>query len=64
MAKKCTKERDARAELLFCESKPIALLSFSSVLVGRHRRRFLFIEDKGNTGLTWGQFNITFTSVI
>ena len=64
MAKKCKKERDARAALLFCQSKPIALLTFSSVLATMHRRRFLFIEDKGNTGLTWGQFNITFTSVI
>ena len=28
-AKKCTKKRDARAELLFCQSKPIAVLPFS-----------------------------------
>ena len=28
-AKKCTKKRDARAELLFCLSKPIAFLTFS-----------------------------------
>ena len=28
MAKKCTKKRDARAELLFCQSEPIAVLSF------------------------------------
>ena len=28
-AKKCTKKRDARAELLFCRSKPITFLSFS-----------------------------------
>ena len=27
--KKCTKKRDARAELLFCQSKPIAFLPFS-----------------------------------
>ena len=27
-AKKCTKKRDARAKLLFCQSKPIAFLSF------------------------------------
>ena len=29
MAKKCTKKRDARAKLLFCSSKPIALSPFS-----------------------------------
>ena len=29
MAKKCTKKRDARAKLLFCQSKPIAFLPFS-----------------------------------
>ena len=28
-AKKCTKKRDARAELLFCQSKSIAVLPFS-----------------------------------
>ena len=28
-AKKCTKKRDARAELLFCQFKPIAFLPFS-----------------------------------
>ena len=28
-AKKCTKKRDARAKLLFCESKPIDFLPFS-----------------------------------
>ena len=28
-AKKCTKKRDARAKLLFCQSKPIAFLPFS-----------------------------------
>ena len=28
-AKKCTKKRDARANLLFCQSKPIAFLPFS-----------------------------------
>ena len=28
-AKKCTKKRDARAKLLFCQSKPIGLLLFS-----------------------------------
>ena len=28
-AKKCTKKRDARAELLFCQSKPFAFLPFS-----------------------------------
>ena len=27
--KKCTKERDARAKLLFCQSKPIAFSPFS-----------------------------------
>ena len=27
--KKCTKKRDARAELLFCPSQPIAFLPFS-----------------------------------
>ena len=27
-AKKCTKKRDARAKLLFCQSKPIAFLPF------------------------------------
>ena len=27
--KKCTKKRDARAGLLFCQSKPIAVLPFS-----------------------------------
>ena len=30
MARKCTKKRDARAKLLFCQSKPIA---FFAVLV-------------------------------
>ena len=34
-AKKCTKERDARANLLFCQSKPIAFLP------SRSRRRRL-----------------------
>ena len=29
MAKKCTKKYDARAELLFCQSKPIVFLPFS-----------------------------------
>ena len=28
-AKKCTKKRDARAKLLFCQSKPITFLPFS-----------------------------------
>ena len=28
-AKKCTKKRDARAKLLFCQSKPIVFLLFS-----------------------------------
>ena len=28
-AKKCTKTRDARAKLLFCQSKPIAFSPFS-----------------------------------
>ena len=28
-AKICTKKRDARAKLLFCQSKPIAFLPFS-----------------------------------
>jgi len=28
-AKECTKKRDARAKLLFCQSKPIAFLPFS-----------------------------------
>ena len=28
-AEKCTKKNDARAELLFCHSKPVAYLSFS-----------------------------------
>ena len=28
-AKKCTRERDAHAKLLFCQSKPIAFLPFS-----------------------------------
>ena len=28
-ANKCTKKRDARAKLLFCQSKPVAFLSFS-----------------------------------
>ena len=28
MAKKCTKEHDARAKLLFCQSKPIGFLAF------------------------------------
>ena len=28
-AKKCTKKRDARAKLLFCQFKPIAFLPFS-----------------------------------
>ena len=28
-AKKCTKKRDVRAELLICQSKPIAFLPFS-----------------------------------
>ena len=28
-AKKCTKTRDARAKLLFCQSKPVAFLPFS-----------------------------------
>ena len=28
-AKKCTKKRDARAKLLFCQSKPFAFLPFS-----------------------------------
>ena len=28
-AEKCTKKRDARAKLLFCQSKPIALVPFS-----------------------------------
>ena len=27
-AKKCTKKRDARAKLLFCQSKPIAFLPY------------------------------------
>ena len=27
-AKKCTKKRDARAELLICQSEPIAFLPF------------------------------------
>ena len=31
MAKKCTKKRDARAKLLFCQSQPIAC--FFAVLV-------------------------------
>ena len=31
-AKKCTKKRDARAELLFCQSKAIAFLPFSLLL--------------------------------
>ena len=31
-AKKCTKRRDALAELLFCQSKPLAFLSFSLTL--------------------------------
>ena len=26
MAKKCTKKRDARAKLLFCQSKPISIV--------------------------------------
>ena len=30
--KKCTKKCDARAELLFCQSKPFAFLPFSSLL--------------------------------
>ena len=29
MARKCTKKRDARAKLLFCQSKPIVFLPFS-----------------------------------
>ena len=29
-AKKCTKERDARENLLFCQSKPIAFLPSGS----------------------------------
>ena len=29
MAKKCTKKHDARAELLFCQSKPIVFWPFS-----------------------------------
>ena len=29
IGKKCTKTRDARAKLLFCQSKPIAFLAFS-----------------------------------
>ena len=29
MTKKCTKKCDAHAELLFCQSKPIAFLRFS-----------------------------------
>ena len=29
-AKKCTKKHDARAKLLFCQSSPIAVLTFSS----------------------------------
>ena len=28
-AEKCTKKREARAKLLFCQSKPIAFLPFS-----------------------------------
>ena len=28
-SKKCTKKRNARAKLLFCQSKPIAFLPFS-----------------------------------
>ena len=28
-AKKCTKKRDARAKLLFCQSKPIGFIPFS-----------------------------------
>ena len=31
-SKKCTKKRDARAELLFCQSKAIAVLPFSLTL--------------------------------
>ena len=33
MAEKCTKKRDARAELLFCQFKPITLLPVSLRLV-------------------------------
>ena len=32
-AKKCRKKRDARAKLLFCQSKPIAFLAFSLTLL-------------------------------
>ena len=30
-AKKCTKKCDARAKLLFCQSKPLAFLPFSLI---------------------------------
>ena len=40
-AKKCTEKRDARAKLLFCQSKPIAFLPFSL----RSTSSLLFITE-------------------
>ena len=38
-AKKCAKKRDAREKLLFCQSKPIALLPFSLLQLPLKLRR-------------------------
>ena len=47
-AKKCKKKRDARAKLLFCQSKPIALLPFS--LTSPLSLLKLPIDDDGGGG--------------
>ena len=39
MAKKCTKKRDARAKLLFCQSKPITFCRCRRRRRRRRRRR-------------------------
>ena len=49
MAKKCTKKRDARAKLLFCQSKPISIvfLPFMLPLLSSSSFLMLPIVHKG-----------------
>ena len=57
-AKKYTKERDARAKLLFCQSKPIAFLPFSftspSSLLKLPTNFYLLRACGGKKGIRFG----------
>ena len=71
-ARKCTKKRDARAALLFCQSRPTAVVPFSltspssllKVNAGRRWRGKYCFASRGEQIITMGSRGYFFLSVL